>query len=44
MGIRLYATPLSHFARKVRILLEEFKAPHQLVFVDDLLSSDGISG
>jgi glutathione S-transferase len=37
---KLYATPLSHFARKVRIVLSELQVPFELVFVGDLLSSD----
>lgn len=40
MSLRLYATPLSHFARKVRILLHELDVPFELHFVEDLLSSD----
>jgi glutathione S-transferase len=36
----LFATPLSHFARKVRILLAELDVPFELRFVPNLLSSD----
>ena len=36
----LYATPLSHFARKIRILLTELEVPFELKFVPDLLSKD----
>ncbi|NQU49748.1 MAG: glutathione S-transferase family protein [Planctomycetes bacterium] len=39
MALQLYATPLSHFARKIRILLGELGVPFELVFVKDLLSS-----
>jgi len=40
MKPKLYATPLSHFARKVRVVLAELEVPFELIFVDDLLSSD----
>lgn len=40
MSLRLYATPLSHFARKIRILLQELKIPFELEYVENLLSSD----
>ncbi len=40
MKPKLYATPLSHFARKVRVVLSELDVPFDLVFVEDLLSSD----
>ncbi len=40
MKPKLYATPLSHFARKVRIVLSELEVPFELLFVGDLLSSD----
>ena len=36
---QLYATPGSHFARKIRILLSEFQAQHELIYVSSLLSS-----
>ena len=36
----LFATPLSHFARKVRIVLAELEVPFELRFVPNLLSSD----
>lgn len=36
----LFATPLSHFARKVRIVLAELDVPFELRFVPDLLSKD----
>lgn len=39
-GLKLYATPLSHFARKIRILLRELGLEFELEYVDDLLSSD----
>lgn len=40
MTIRLHATPLSHFARKVRILLRELELDVDLVWTRDLLSDD----
>ncbi len=40
MNTRLYTTPLSHFGRKVRIVLQELEIPHELIFVPNLLSSD----
>ena len=40
MTARLYATPLSHFARKVRIVLSELRVPCELIYVENLLSSD----
>ena len=40
MTLRLFATPLSHFARKVRILLAELELDHELVWTGNLLSED----
>lgn len=40
MATKLYATPLSHFARKIRILLAELDVPHEIVYVKNLLSTD----
>ena len=40
MTLRLFATPLSHFARKVRILLAELELDHELVWTENLLSED----
>ncbi|MGB0951912.1 MAG: glutathione S-transferase family protein [Planctomycetota bacterium] len=42
MGLKLYATPLSHFARKIRILLQELEVPFELEYVENLLSSDPV--
>lgn len=38
--LKLYATPLSHFARKIYILLHALDLPFELVLVEDLLSSN----
>ncbi|MEM7516128.1 MAG: glutathione S-transferase family protein [Planctomycetota bacterium] len=38
--MKLYATPLSHFARKNRILLRELELSHEIVYVENLLSSN----
>ena len=34
--MKLYATPLSHFSRKVRILLDLYHAPYELIDVGNL--------
>lgn len=38
--IVLYATPLSHFSRKVRLLLDSFQLPYQFVDIGNVAQSD----
>lgn len=38
--MKLYATPLSHFSRKVRILLDLYEAPYELINIGNVVSSD----
>jgi len=39
--VRLFGTPLSHFTRRVRILLEEIGAPYEMVFTKSVLAEPG---
>jgi glutathione S-transferase len=38
--LRIYGTPLSHFARKIRILLEELAVPYDFVRTQTVLATD----
>lgn len=38
--MKLYATPMSHFSRKVRILLDLYKVPYELVDVGNVAEGD----
>lgn len=38
-NLRLYGTPLSHFTRKIRIVLDELGMPFELVRAPDLLAA-----
>jgi len=40
MAIQLYTTPLSHFARKARILLDLYKVPYEIVDAGNVAASD----
>ncbi len=38
--MKLYATPLSHFSRKVRILLDYYQCPYEIIDVGNVADSD----
>lgn len=38
--MKLYGTPLSHFARKVRILLDLYQVPYDFVDVGNVAEGD----
>lgn len=39
-GTKLYFTPLSHFARKVRLVLDFYSVPYELLDVDNVAQTD----
>lgn len=41
--MKLYATPLSHFSRKVRILLDLYKIPYEFTDIGNVASSDTVA-
>ena len=38
--MKLYATPLSHFSRKVRVLMDLYSLPYDLIDIGNVASSD----